>query len=66
MMADHDMTDEAAEDEIETKADADAYAMLAKFQKRRIEIQQEIIELDSKLGLDSGSPLFFRNRRRKQ
>jgi hypothetical protein len=42
-------------DEKETKSVADAYALLRKIKKRRIEIQKEIIELDSKLGLGPGS-----------
>ncbi|MGB7955012.1 MAG: hypothetical protein WCF23_13625 [Candidatus Nitrosopolaris sp.] len=48
----------------EKQQEADAYvmSMLAKIRKRRKEIQKEIIELDSKLGLDSS--FFFRNRRR--
>jgi hypothetical protein len=45
----------------EKQQEIDAYAMLAKIRKQRIEIQKEMIALDSKLGLDPS--LFFRNRR---
>jgi hypothetical protein len=45
------------------RSEADAYSLLAKIQKRRKEIEKEIIALDSAFGLDSGSQVFFRNRR---
>ncbi len=57
MMTGHDnMTvhDETT-DEIETEADAAGYSLLRKIQKRRKEIQREIIELDSALALRSVS-----------
>jgi hypothetical protein len=41
-------------------AAADAYSFLRKVEKRRKEIQKEILQFDSALGLDS--EVFFRNR----